>query len=141
MNRKCVLNSYKIIDREETDKNITLCVIPVKNHTSCKYCGHTAIRKYRVQSQPYHDTPKDCKPVVLLIDVQRYLCKKCGKTFLEALPGIHRIHNMSTRLIDLILREGKHQAPSILAKTIGCGSDEIARIFTEEKTPLIHAER
>lgn len=106
--------SYEILVRVSTPAPACCLTPPVRNGSK-RTC--------------YRDLPMHGRHVLLLVDRQRYLCKECGKTKYQVIPGMSEANMMTARLVEYIERRGLETNFSGLGRELGADESIIRRIF------------
>jgi len=103
-----------------------------KSPVRCYYCFSDKIVNYGVKrGVKIADLPSGGKANHIIIDRRRYLCKECGKNFLEKLQGVDEKRNLSLRLIAYIKQQSLHRSFLSIAKDVGLNEGTIRNIFKE----------
>jgi transposase len=75
-----------------------------------------------------HDLPMHGKRVGLYINVRRFQCRDCSKTFMEPLPGVDGEHRMTERLARWIGPQALRHTFTRVAEEIGVTEGTIRRV-------------
>lgn len=96
---------------------------------TCPKCGVVDTPyKHGVKPIKYRDSPIRGLPVVILAQVQRYRCKHCEATFLQALSGIQPDMRMTQRCADYIETQCLRDTFIRVAEHIGCDDKTVRTI-------------
>lgn len=99
----------------------------------CAYCGVTADRLYRhgTVTRGFNEVPSYPQRVVYWVEVQRWKCRECGKTFPQTLPDMDERHHMTKRCVAYIRDRGVPNTFMSIAREIGVTEKTIRNICTE----------
>lgn len=73
-----------------TARTITLQAKSPRHTAECPCCGVRAHRVHQRRKRTVNHGQLNDKLILLKLTVRRFLCKTCGRTFTESLPGISR---------------------------------------------------
>ncbi len=97
----------------------------------CETClSQDTVIKHGVREQSYLDLSIHGKKVEILIGRQRYRCKKCNGTFLEATPDIDDKRAMTNRLIKYIQEQSLRRTFTSMAEEIGVDEKTVRNVFS-----------
>lgn len=120
-------NEHDYAIKVETKKTTDLICPNIK-------CGSiNFVRNGTKKNQYFWDIPISGKRVCLVIDRQKYKCKDCDNTWLEALYEIDDTRKMTIRLIEYIEDQSiyKNRTFSSLANEIGVTEPTIKNVFND----------
>lgn len=121
-------NNYKVLETKENEDNIHISLVPLKNETTCKYCNSLKIRKKGKKKQSYLDKSQRNKKTRLTIEIQKYFCKDCKKTFQNNLPLIAENQNLTQRALEYIQEQSLNKPFTHIAKEIGMSEGNVRKI-------------
>lgn len=99
---------------------------------TCPKCGVVdAPYRHGIKPIKYRDSPIRGLPVVILAQVQRYRCKHCEATFLQALSGIQPDMRMTQRCATYIETQCLRDTFVRVAEHIGCDDKTVRTIAGE----------
>lgn len=122
-------NHYKILETKETEHDIHISLVPLKKETNCKYCNSLNIRKKGKKKQFYFDIPNRNKRTGLTIEIQKYFCEDCKKTFQNSLALIAENQNLTQRALKYIQEQSLNRPFTHIAEEIGMSEGNIRKIF------------
>lgn len=122
-------NDYKTLETKEDEHDIHISLVPLNNETSCKYCNSLKIRKKGKKKQFYFDIPNRNKRTGLTIEIQKYFCEDCKKTFQNNLPLIAENQNLTQRALNYIQEQSLNKPFTHLAEEIGMSEGNVRKIF------------
>jgi transposase len=122
-------NDYKILETKENKYDIHISLVPLKYETSCKYCNSLKIRKKGKKKQFYIDVPNRNKRTGLTIEIQKYFCKECKRTFQNNLPLIAENQRLTKRALKYIQEQSLNKPFTHLAEEVGMSEGNIRKIF------------
>ena len=121
---------------EETDHDIHIELKPKELVKRCRLCNSNKIQSFGKRPRHYMDIPIRGKRVGLNIDVQRFRCKECGKTFTQALPEMSEQYKMSERLEQFIKKHSILRPYAHIAKEVGVADATVYNLFSDHITDL-----
>lgn len=99
---------------------------------SCVKCGVIGnLYRHGTKKLRYRDSPIRGNPVVLEGTIQRYRCKECGETFVQAPDGIDDTRRMTTRCIEYIQEQSIRDTFTHVAEHVGCTEGTVRNIAGE----------
>ncbi len=99
---------------------------------ACVKCGVIGqLYRHGTKTTRYRDSPIRGNPVILEGIVQRYRCKECGETFVQAPAGIDDTRRMTTRCIDYIQEQVIKDSFTHVAEHVGCTEGTVRNIASE----------
>lgn len=129
------LYSSTIIDETEHDIHIQIALTDT-TRPDCPYCGSTSIQSHGKRHRHFMDIPIRGKRVGLNIDVPRYRCKGCGKTFAQTLPAMSDEYKMTERLEKYIKQQSILRPYTHVAKDTGVTDVTVYNLFLDHKEAL-----
>jgi transposase len=129
------LPNWRVLGIEESDREHRIHAEYVPQPAHCPHCGSSSDHvRFGKRTQRFRDVPAQGKPVSLLVRRRRYLCKDCGKTFLELLPDMDGHHRATKRLVAYIRREVHSRSFVSIAAEVGMSEGSIRNIQREQPT-------
>ncbi len=127
------LDEWRTINVEKkNDDEYHVHAEPIRKPPICLSCGNfTEQRKDGRLRQVIFDLPNRKRKVGIYLNRQRYECLKCGKYYLESLPGVSDSHNATKRLIEHIGIEASVQTFTNLARETGYSISKVKSLFQE----------
>jgi transposase len=99
---------------------------------ACVKCGVIGnLYRHGTKKLRYRDSPIRGNPVVLEGIIQRYRCKECGETFVQAPDGIDDTRRMTTRCIEYIQEQSIRDTFTHVAEHVGCTEGTVRNIAGE----------
>lgn len=95
----------------------------------CPNCQSGRMGRFGHRVRAVRDVPYRKQPVTLMLSVRRLLCRDCGVTFMEAMPGVDDSRRMTARLIDYIWSKGLTQTFTSIAAEIGVVEATVRIVF------------
>lgn len=124
------LKDWNVTNAEEstTDMRVTAEYTPPPS--VCPRCGlaDPPICRHDVRIQHFADIPRRGKPFVITVKRQRFLCRSCGLTFQEHLPGMDDKHVMTKRLTDYIRASYPGKRFAEIAREVGLHEKTIRNV-------------
>lgn len=115
--------------------NNTECVIEAGYDVAavaCIHCGSVEkVYKHGTKEQRLHDTPAHGKHSLIVVKRLRYMCRDCGKTFLQPLPDMAESGSMTKRLRAYIEKNSLKHTFAHVAGEVGLDEKTIRNIFNE----------
>lgn len=123
------LPDYTVTGVEETSSEYRVTVRVARSHAACPTCqtGEIVVDRWSRSTQTYRDLPMHGRQVTILVERQRYRCRSCGRTWMEALPGMAPGHRMTARLRDAILTRvrSERRSNARIAREVGVSEGAI----------------
>lgn len=100
---------------------------------ACTKCGVIG-RLYRHGTKVlrFRDTPMHGKTVVLKGTAQRYRCRDCGETFVQAVGGVETDRRMTTRCVQFIRSQCLRDTFTRIAELVGCTEGTVRNIAGDQ---------
>jgi transposase len=129
------LASLKVLQVKEMVREYCVIAETVAGPSQCPHCRVVTPRLagHGCKQQIFQDIPAYGKRVSILIDRHRYLCRECGRTFLERLPDMDDRHNITKRLLRYIQIKSLTDTFSGLAREIGLNEKTIRLIARDHR--------
>lgn len=125
--------------RLEAGEYIIEAAYTIKTDT-CVKCGVIGnLYRHGTKKLRYRDSPIRGNPVVLEGTVQRYRCKECGETFVQAQDGIDDTRRMTTRCIEYIQEQAIKDTFTHVAEHVGCAEGTVRNIASESRLYYLQA--
>lgn len=100
--------------------------------SACVKCGVIGnLYRHGTKTVRYRDSPIRGNPVILEGTVQRYRCKECAETFVQAPEGIDDTRRMTTRCIEYIQEQVIKDSFTHVAEHVGCTEGTVRNIASE----------
>ena len=111
--------------------------------TCCPYCGVLAERLYKhgIHLRQFNEVPAFPHKIVYGIEVQRWKCRDCAKTFSQALPDMDERHHMTKRCLAYIRERGIPNTFLSVARDIGITEKTVRLICTEHFVGLMEKHK
>ncbi len=125
--------NWTIRSVEEKEDSVRITADYTVVTSPCPSCG-TPLPPYRFGKleQLFLDTPMYGKHVGILVMRQRYRCRVCRKTFVQALPDMDIKRFMTKRLLDYIEQRTLSQTFTSIAHDVGIVEGTVRAIFREQ---------
>lgn len=96
---------------------------------TCVKCGAIGnLYRHGTKKLRYRDSPIRSTHVILEGTVQRYRCRVCGATFVQAQDGIDDTRRMTTRCVEYIQEQAFKVTFTHIAKHVGCTEGTVRNI-------------
>lgn len=122
------LPGYSIGALHETEHDYHISIETQAPSANCPACQGTHCVGYGRSELLVHDLPMRGKRVGLYMDVRRFKCRDCGKTFMESLSGVDGKRRMTERLPRWIGPRSLHYTFTSVAEEIGVSEGTIRNI-------------
>jgi len=131
------LANWRVLAAEEADREYRIRAEYIPWPASCPHCGSISkLVRYGKRVQRFRDLPFHVKPVSIVVQRRRYLCKDCGKTFLEPLPDMDAHHRATNRLVARIRRAARRRSFVSIAAEVGLSEGSIRNIQRDRPKPM-----
>ena len=102
---KILLNLKDVFIRRSihSDSSLKIFIETHPKEQICPCCGQKTKRVHDYRLQEIQDIPYQEKQVILVLRKRRYLCKSCGKRFLESYSFLPRYHRRTRRLAFFVI--------------------------------------
>ena len=109
------------------------CHVENYRNRKCPFCNSTAVHAHGQTGAPrrIHDVNSGRTKVDIDLQVQRYICSGCGKSFSNLPPDIMESRHLTRRLYDEIRHEAFTKPLSTVALKYGYSDTIIGKIFDE----------
>ena len=123
------LPGWRVISSEQDQDTYTIEAEYETPLEACTKCGVIG-RLYRHGTKPvtYRDAPIRGCHVQILARVQRYRCRDCGGTSLQALGGIRHDRRMTERCIAYIEGQAIRDSWTRIAEHVGCDEKTVRNV-------------
>jgi transposase len=127
------LTSLKALQVKETETDYHITAETVVRPSRCPHCQALKPRLagHGYKQQIFQDTPIQGKRVSILVHRRRYLCRECGRTFLERLADMDDRRNVTKRLLRYIQIKLLTATFVSLAREVGLDEKTIRLIAKE----------
>lgn len=114
------------------------CHVENYRNRKCPFCDSTAVHAHGQTGAPrrIHDVSSGRTKVDIDLQVQRYICSECGKSFSNLPPDIMEGRHLTKRLYDEIRHEAFTKPLSTVAMKYGYSDTIIGKIFDEYSREL-----
>ena len=114
------------------------CHVENYRNRKCPFCNNTAVHAHGQTGAPrrIHDVNSGRTKVDIDLQVQRYICSECGKSFSNLPPDIMEGRHLTKRLYDEIRHEAFTKPLSTVAMKYGYSDTIIGKIFDEYSREL-----
>ena len=114
------------------------CHVENYRNRKCPFCSSTAVHAHGQTGAPrrIHDVNSGRTKVDIDLQVQRYICSECGKSFSNLPPDIMESRHLTKRLYDEIRHEAFTKPLSTVAMKYGYSDTIIGKIFDEYSREL-----
>ena len=114
------------------------CHVENYRNRKCPFCNSTAVHAHGQTGAPrrIHDVNSGRTKVDIDLQVQRYICSECGKSFSNLPPDIMEGRHLTRRLYDEIRHEAFTKPLSTVAMKYGYSDTIIGKIFDEYSKEL-----
>ena len=114
------------------------CHVENYRNRKCPFCDSTAVHAHGQTGAPrrIHDVNSGRTKVDIDLQVQRYICSECGKSFSNLPPDIMEGRHLTKRLYDEIRHEAFTKPLSTVAMKYGYSDTIIGKIFDEYSREL-----
>ena len=114
------------------------CHVENYRNRKCPFCNSTAVHAHGQTGTPrrIHDVNSGRTKVDIDLQVQRYICSECGKSFSNLPPDIMEGRHLTKRLYDEIRHEAFTKPLSTVAMKYGYSDTIIGKIFDEYSKEL-----
>ena len=114
------------------------CHVENYRNRKCPFCDSTAVHAHGQTGAPrrIHDVNSGRTKVDIDLQVQRYICSECGKSFSNLPPDIMEGRHLTRRLYDEIRHEAFTKPLSTVAMKYGYSDTIIGKIFDEYSREL-----
>lgn len=86
-----------------SDSSLKIFIETHPKEQICPCCGQKTKRFHDYRLQEIQDIPYQEKHIILVLRKHRYLCKSCGKRFLESYSFLPRYHRWTRRLAFFVI--------------------------------------
>lgn len=97
------------------------------------------VYRHGVRPLRVRDVPRHGRPVVVLVERQRYRCRSCGRTFLQPLPGLCAHSRASAALAGHLGRVARCSSRSHAAREAGIDRKTLGKLLVDR--PLGRSRR
>jgi transposase len=127
------LPDWEILDVKENQGDYLITARYIPGPAACPVCKRKMARLqlFGTKQRRIIDLPIHAKHVGILVRYQRYRCKECGHTFMQALPDVHEERDMTRRLLAYIEQETLRRTFVNVADDVGMGESSIRSIFRD----------
>lgn len=129
---------YRVIKVDDTPHNYHITAEPITPTKACPHCRSDRIQSWGTAEQPrlIKDMPMHGKRVGIYIDLKRYRCQSCTKTFFEPLPDVADTRQMTERLVKWIGQQSLKRTFLAVAEETGVDEKTIRNIFRDHINEL-----
>lgn len=124
------LKGLIITSLEENEAVLNIHAQTEAKEHKCPCCGYATKYVYDYRIQRIRDLRMRGKPTVILLRKRRYVCKDCGKRFLERYEFLPRYHRMTRRVYENIINSlRENYSMKAVAKQYNVSSNTVSRVF------------
>jgi transposase len=129
---------YLVIKVDDTLHNYHITAEPIAPTKACPHCQSDRLQSWGTAEQPrlIKDMPMHGKRVGIYIDLKRFRCQSCTKTFFEPLPDVAENRQMTERLVKWIGQQSLKRTFLALAEETGVDEKTIRNIFRDHINEL-----
>lgn len=120
---------YRVLSSESTSEGLRVSVEVLGERTECPYCQGREIGKWSKRSMVCLDLPFKGQPAAFHVEIKRYRCKRCERSFSQSLPEISETRAMTQRLLLWIGQEGQVRTFISIAEDIGADEKTVRNAF------------
>lgn len=102
----------------------------------CRECGSDRISPWGTREAVIKDLPIHDKRVGIYVQVRRFRCAGCGKTFSESMPAVAENRLMTDRLVRWIGEQSMRRTFTSIAEETGVVEGTVRNIFRDFVTEL-----
>ena len=113
------LPELQISSVEERGNQRLIRVRRRQEHRDCPNCGSSRLSANGAKRIKVRDVPVDGRPVLLLVDRQRFVCIQCGKSSYDTIDAFDGRRRMTRRLVGYIKAETRKEAYAVVAHAVG----------------------
>lgn len=128
----CLMNlpDYTVLAVEEDHEQYRVTVQVARSHAACPSCqaGEIAVERWSRSTQAYRDLPISGKRVTILVERQRFRCRRCERTWMEPLPGMARRHRLTERLASHAAHQGRIRPATTVAAELGLHEQTVRKL-------------
>lgn len=124
-------SDYNVLDIVEDELSIFVHAEIKEPASHCFKCHHTEIVGFGRREETIKDLPLKSKRAIIILKRRRYLCKSCGKTFLEPVPHKDNKRQMTARLIEFIEHESVGLPFTTVATLVGIDEKTVRNIIND----------
>lgn len=117
--------------RRLPDRSYLIEVLPAAAVAACPYCSSTELAGFGRRPRPVADLPLNGWPVRLLVQVRRFRCTLCQRTFYESLPEIDPQRFMTLRLKRWIAEEAGQRTRVAVAAEAGLSEGTVRAVLRD----------
>lgn len=125
------LPDYVVIGTpEEGREEYRVTAQVARSHADCPHCqaGEIVVDRWSRSTQTYRDLPLRGKRVMLVVRRQRYRCRQCGRTWMEALPAMAPGSRMTERLHQYVVQMAAWRPLAQIAAEVGVSEGTVRGI-------------
>lgn len=122
-------SEFVVIERTEIDNSITYQLEPLNSPKECPQCHDTNFIKHGATHRKARDLNEFGKMVGIVINGNRYLCKTCGKSWVDTFQTIDADAKMTTRMRDYIREQSFKMPFSHIKRELDVSVPTIEKIF------------
>lgn len=113
------------------DDSYRIAALPARQPTACPHCAGRELAGFGRRDRAVADLPLHGRPVSLVMQVRRFRCGDCQRTFYEALPDIDPKRHMSLRLKRWIGKEAKRRSGVEIAAEAGISEGTVRQVLKD----------
>jgi len=122
---------YSVVRVHHTDHDYHIYAETIHPLVVCPACKVSGSVGYGRNEVLVKDLPIHAKRVGIYINVHRFRCRLCGKTFMEKLPEVNEKRWMTNRLIEYIGKQSLNRTFTSIADDVGVSEGTVRGIFRD----------
>lgn len=125
------LPHYSVLKVKQTDHDYHIYVETIRPLAVCPSCNASESVGYGRNEVLIKDLPIHAKRVGIYVNVRRFRCRQCGKTFMEKLPEVNEKRWMTNRLTEYISKQSLSRTFTSIADDVGVTEGTVRGIFRD----------
>lgn len=130
------LSAFRVTAVEEEAHDYHVRAEIVDPPSKCRECGSDRISPWGAREAVIKDLPIHGKRVGIYVQVRRFRCAGCGKTFSETMPAVAENRLMTDRLVRWIGEQSMRRTFTSIAEETGVVEGTVRNIFRDFVTEL-----
>lgn len=130
------LSAFRVTAVEEEAHDYHVRAEIVDPPSRCRECGCDRISPWGAREAVIKDLPIHGKRVGIYVQVRRFRCAGCGKTFSESIPAVAENRLMTDRLVRWIGEQSMRRTFTSIAEETGVVEGTVRNIFSDFVTEL-----
>ena len=129
------LPGWAQIDVTEKPTAYRITASPIHEPTHCE-CGSDSLYRHGKLTKLFRDLPIHGKQVSIKAVRQRFICRQCGETLIQPVPGIHEGRKLTDRLVAHISKQAESRTFTDVATEVGLDEKTVRTIFEDHAETL-----